>query len=112
MPAVCGGVSSDAIADDVEVLARALAHEPARVEQDRLLIAGLRVASIFASTLLRYWPEALACGISESCGIRRQLETFARMPLALPSSPRYAPHGHTAIETSTGASSGYSPIWP
>ena len=40
------------------------------------------------------------------------LATFARMPSRLPSSPRYAAHSQTAIDTSTGASSGYNPIWP
>src|SRR5207249_8195388 len=62
--------------------------------------------STFASTLLRYWPQALACGIIESGEIRRQDDTLARIPWRLPSSPRYAPQLHTAIATSTGASSG------
>ena len=44
--------------------------------------------SIFARTELRYWPEALACGISESGEMRRHEETLARMPRRLPSSPR------------------------
>ena len=81
------------------------------VEEDRLLVAGL-VASIFARTQLRYWPEAFACGISESVEMRRQQETFARTPFVVPSSPRYLPHSQTAIVTSTGASSGNSPIVP
>ncbi len=44
--------------------------------------------------------------------IRRHEETFARMPLAMPSSPRYVPHSQQAIVTSTGASIGFSPIEP
>ncbi len=44
--------------------------------------------------------------------MRRQDEVLARTPLALPSSPRYAPHSHTAIETDTGLSSGLRPIGP
>jgi hypothetical protein len=61
---------------------------------------------------LRYWPDAFELGISESGLIRRQLDTFARMPWRLLSSPRYAPHSQTAIAVSTGASSGFRPIWP
>ena len=41
MPAVCGGVRMTAVAHDEDVLAGALAHEAAAVEQDRLLVAGL-----------------------------------------------------------------------
>ena len=39
--AVCGGVKIVAVADDEDVLARALADEAVVVEQDRLLVAGL-----------------------------------------------------------------------
>ena len=78
----------DAVAHDEDVLARALADVAVVVEEDRLLVAGLVATRSSARIELRYWPEALACGISESGLMRRQEETLARMPLCLPSSPR------------------------
>ena len=47
-----------------------------------------RSASILASTELRYWPLALASGISASCPILRQETTVPVTPRCLPSSPR------------------------
>jgi hypothetical protein len=44
--------------------------------------------------------------------MRRQDDTFIRTPFLSPSSPRYVPHGHTAIETCTGQGSGLRPISP
>ena len=44
--------------------------------------------------------------------MRRHVEIFMRTPLAMPSSPRYVPHGHTAIDTFTWHGSGLRPISP
>ena len=44
--------------------------------------------------------------------MRRHDEIFMRTPCFTPSSPRYVPHGHTAIDTLTGHGSGLSPISP
>ena len=61
---------------------------PVLVEQDRLVVAGVG-DSVLARIELRYWPEALACGIELSPdSIRRQQETLARMPRSVLSSPR------------------------
>jgi hypothetical protein len=68
--------------------------------------------SVLARIEFRYWPEAFACGIRLSDEIPRHEETFARIPLRLPSSPRYAPQGQTAMITSIGAVCAYSPISP
>jgi len=62
------------------------------------------------TTLLRSLDAAVAGIVDEP--IRRQLEILARMPVRRPSSPRYAPHSQAATATSTGASSGNSPIVP
>ena len=43
---------------------------------------------------------------------RCQLETFARIPFCWPSSPRYAPHGHDMIATSTGFPTDETPSSP
>ena len=57
-------------------------------------------------------PVAFAtCGI-EFGPIRCQLEIFARMPVRSASSPRYAPHGHDMIATSTGLPRDDTPSWP
>ena len=53
-----------------------------------------------------YWPVAFAAGGSVFGPIRRKLEILVRTPCSSASSPRYAPHGHTAIATSTGLSPG------
>ena len=84
---MCGGVRISPVADDEDVLARALADDAALVEQDRLVVAGVG-ASVLARIEFRYWPDALACGIRPSGEIRRHEETLARMPVRLPSSPR------------------------
>ena len=68
--------------------------------------------STLASTLLMYWPVALAAAGSEFCELRRQLEILIRTPCSSASSPRYAPHGQTAMNTFTGALSGFTPISP
>ena len=39
-------------------------------------------------------------------------EIFMRTPASRLSSPRYAPHGHAAIDTFTSHGSGLSPISP
>ena len=44
--------------------------------------------------------------------MRRHDDTFIRTPASRLSSPRYAPHGHTAIDTFTAHGSGLSPISP
>jgi hypothetical protein len=59
-----------------------------------------------------YWPVAFADAGSAFCGLRRQLEIFTRTPCSSASSPRYAPHGHTATITFTGAFRGFTPISP
>ena len=44
--------------------------------------------------------------------MRRHDDTFTRTPASRLSSPRYAPHGHTAIDTLTSHGNGLSPISP
>ena len=68
--------------------------------------------STFASTQLMYWPVAFAAEGSEFWPFRRQLLILMRTPCSSASSPRYAPHGHTAMITFTGAFSGFTPISP
>jgi hypothetical protein len=59
-----------------------------------------------------YCPVAFAAEGSEFWPLRRQLLILTRTPCSSASSPRYAPHGHTAITTLTGAWSGFTPISP
>jgi hypothetical protein len=61
---------------------------------------------------LRYCPVALAAVGMELDSLRRNEDTLALTPCFMPSSPRYAPHGHTAMATFTGALRGWSPISP
>ena len=57
-------------------------------------------------------PVAFAtCGITFG-PTRCQLDTFARMPLLNPSSPRYEPHGQLMIATSTGLPTALTPSSP
>ena len=84
----CPGVTRDPVADDEDVLARALGDVAVLVEQDRLVVAGVLADSVLARIELRYWPEAFAWGIRLSPEIARQEETLARMPCFWPSSPR------------------------
>ena len=44
--------------------------------------------------------------------MRRHDDIFIRTPASRLSSPRYEPHGHTAIDTFTSHGSGLSPISP
>src|SRR5215210_6289092 len=70
------------------------------------------MASVTASIELRYTPVAFAtCGITFG-PTRCHEETFARMPLRSPSSPRYVPHGQLMITTSTGLSRAATPSSP
>ena len=59
-----------------------------------------------------YWPSAFAAAGSAFWEFRRQLLILIRTPCSRASSPRYAPHGHAAIATFTGAFSGLTPISP
>src|SRR5262249_37313535 len=69
-------------------------------------------ASTLARLELMYMPVPLAATGFTVESIRRQDDTFLRTPCLVASSPRYVPHGHTAIETFTGHGSGLSPISP
>ncbi len=68
--------------------------------------------STLARMLLRYWPEALAARARDVWSSDWMLDVLARTPCLMPSSPRYVPHGHAAMITSTGALMGYRPISP
>ena len=59
-----------------------------------------------------YWPSALAAAGRAFWEFRRQLLILIRTPCSSASSPRYAPHGQTAMLTLTGALSGFTPISP
>ncbi|GBC86762.1 hypothetical protein HRbin12_00761 [bacterium HR12] len=59
-----------------------------------------------------YWPVALAAAGRAFCELRRQDEILIRTPRSRASSPRYAPQGHTAMITFTGALNGFTPISP
>ena len=56
--------------------------------------------------------EVLRSGRLSLGPTRCQLEIFVRMPLLWPSSPRYAPHGHERITTSSGLPSDETPSSP
>ena len=70
------------------------------------------MASILASCELRYWPLALAAAGSVFGPMRRHDDVITRTPCSSASSPRYAPHGQTAMITSTGQVSGLMPSSP
>src|SRR5919198_5410898 len=69
-------------------------------------------ASTLASPELTYWPVPLAPGGRMLWSLRFHDEILVRTPVAKDSSPRYAPHGHTAMVTLTGAGRGFKPISP
>ena len=69
-------------------------------------------ASTLARLELTYRPVTLAAGGIMFGSWRRHEETFVRTPWRMPSSPRYVPHGHTAIDTFTGHGNGLRPISP
>ena len=59
-----------------------------------------------------YMPVPFAAGGMALGSCRCHELIFTRTPCWMPSSPRYVPHGQTAIDTFTGAGSGLSPISP
>ena len=69
-------------------------------------------ASTFASEEFTYIPVPLAAVGTAFGSWRCHEETLSRMPFAMPSSPRYVPHGQAAIDTCTGHGSGLRPISP
>src|SRR5581483_8475696 len=69
-------------------------------------------ASTLAIEELMYMPVPLAAGGMALGSWRCHELTFMRTPFWMPSSPRYAPHGHTAIDTLTWHGSGFRPISP
>src|SRR6478672_3041739 len=59
-------------------------------------------ASTLAMDEFTYMPTPLAATGTALGSWRCQVEIFRRTPCLTPSSPRYEPHGHTAIDTLTG----------
>ena len=68
-----------------------------------------RTASCTASIEFRYWPQAFAvAGMASELNFF-QRETVTWMPFSSASAPRYAPHGHARMATSTGQFRGCTP---
>ena len=86
-PDVMAVIGGDFSSDSLMTLGQVYMQDKVRTEKHGSKTITL-MKIILASTEFRYWPDAFACGISESAEIRRQDETCARMPLSLPSSPR------------------------
>ena len=76
-----------ALADHEDVLARALADQAPVVEEDRLVVA--RVGALgLGEDRVQVLAGCLRVRDQADGEIRRQEETFARIPFRLPSSPR------------------------
>ena len=112
-PAESGGVTSTPFVHDEDVLAGALAHEALGVEQDRLVVAGLQRLDLGERRVdVDAGASSTRGGIDVVVVARPRRDLHAHALGRGASSPRYAPHGQHAIDTSTGHGSVLSPISP